>query len=76
MTRFHPGIRYLASLVKQAKNPWKSGVSEEGRADRFVEHGRLPAIFHPIEGELTITAARSKIGPFTTRPMKVGRLTS
>ena len=33
-------------------------MSEQPLADRFLRRRQLPAIFHPIEGELEITAAR------------------
>jgi hypothetical protein len=60
MTRFHPGIRYLASLVKQAKEPWEPGASDKRRR-------QLPDLFHSIAGA-AVTAAVSKYGRYSTRP--------
>jgi hypothetical protein len=40
------------------KKRWEFDASQKPRRDRFLQRGRLPAICHPIKGELAITAAR------------------
>ena len=43
---------------RRVKIPWELDASEEPRTNRFLRRCRLPVICHPIEGELTIAAAR------------------
>jgi len=40
------------------RNGWDCGASEQPLTDRFLRRRQLPAIQHPIEGDLAITAAR------------------
>ncbi len=44
------------------EKPWEYGLSEEGCTDRFLQHGRLPAIYHPIKGEPVTIVPCSKKG--------------
>ena len=63
----HIDRRMKAAQAGQVRKPWDLGVSEQPLTNRFLKQRRLPVICHPMEGELAVTAARSKMGRLMTR---------